>query len=175
MLSPLLFGVLFAAAIPAVLVRFSEDQYILRDLVHLEEDLGEDEVQVDPLAYVRRAVRGMIYADDAGFVPKSAEGLANMMTYIVAYFEAAGPTVSEQETETMLLRIPNQALRTSAFVIEAAGLRHRQTMQALGLCQRSNDESVSQGHMLQSAQAGAVRCRGCRVYSKAVHAQGPGW
>ena len=36
--------------IDAVLVRFSEDPDILRDLVHLEEDLGEDGVKVEPLA-----------------------------------------------------------------------------------------------------------------------------
>ena len=53
-LSPLLFNVFFAAAIHAVLVRFSEDPDILRDLVHLEEDLGEDGVKVEPLACVRR-------------------------------------------------------------------------------------------------------------------------
>ena len=40
-LSPLLFNV-FAAAIQAVLIRFSENPDILRDLVHLEEDLRED-------------------------------------------------------------------------------------------------------------------------------------
>ena len=36
-LSPLLFNLVFAAAMHAVLVRFSEDPNILRDLVHLEE------------------------------------------------------------------------------------------------------------------------------------------
>ena len=77
-MSPLLFNVLFAAAIHAVLVRFSQDQDILRDLVHLEEDLGEDGVKVEPLACVRRAVWGMLYADDAGIVSKSAEGLAKI-------------------------------------------------------------------------------------------------
>ena len=98
-MSPLLFNVLFAAAIHAVLVRFSEDQDILRDLVHLEEDLGEDGVKVEPLACVRRSVWGMLYADDGGIVSKSAEGLAKMMT-VVTVFEAAGLTVSEKKTET---------------------------------------------------------------------------
>ena len=37
-LSPLLFNVFFAAAILAVLVLFSEDPDILRDLVHHEEE-----------------------------------------------------------------------------------------------------------------------------------------
>ena len=49
-LSPLLFNVFFAEAIHVVLVRFGEDPDILRDLLHLEEDLGEDGVKVEPLA-----------------------------------------------------------------------------------------------------------------------------
>ena len=52
-----------------------------------------------------------------------------MMTVIVTVFEAAGLTVSEKKTETMLLRTPNQAPQTSPLVIEAAGQRYRQTMQ----------------------------------------------
>ena len=36
----------------AVLVRFSEDPDILRDLVHLAADLGKDGVNVEPLASV---------------------------------------------------------------------------------------------------------------------------
>ena len=58
-LSPLLFDVFFAAAIHAVLVRFGESPDSLRDLVHLEEDLGEDGVEVEPLACVRRSFWGM--------------------------------------------------------------------------------------------------------------------
>ena len=54
---------------------------------------------------------------------KSAEGLAKMMTVIVTVFEAAGLTVSAKKTETMMLRTPDQALRTSPLVIEAAGQR----------------------------------------------------
>ena len=69
----------------------------------------------------------MLYADDAVIVSKSAEGLAKMMTVIVTDFEAAGPTVSEKRTETMLLRTPDQAPRTSPLVIEAAGQKYRQT------------------------------------------------
>ena len=49
----------------------------MRDLVHLEEDLEENAAGVssDPLACARRAAWGMLYADDAGIVSKSAEGL----------------------------------------------------------------------------------------------------
>ena len=48
----------------------------------------------------------MLYADDAGISLRLAEGLAKMMTVIVTVFEAAGLTVSETRTETMLLRTP---------------------------------------------------------------------
>ena len=108
-LSPLLFNN-FAAVTHAVVVRFSEDPDIVRDLVHLEEDLEENAggVSSDPLACVRRAVWGMLYADDAGIESKSADGFARMMTVIVTVFEAGGLTVSEK-TETMLLRTPGQA------------------------------------------------------------------
>ena len=77
----------------------SEDADMVQDLVHLEEDLEENAAGVssDPLACVRRAVSGMLYADDAGIVSKSAEDLTKMMTVIVTVFEAAGLTVSEKK------------------------------------------------------------------------------
>ena len=64
------FNFFFAAVTHAVVVRFSEDPDIVRDLVHLEEDLEENAAGVssDALACVRRAVWGMPYADDAGNV-----------------------------------------------------------------------------------------------------------
>ena len=43
-------------------------------------------VSSDPRAFLRRAVWGMLYADDAGIVFKSAEGLAKIMTVIVTVF-----------------------------------------------------------------------------------------
>ena len=98
-LPPLLFNIFFAAVTHAVVVRFSEDPDIVRNMLHLEEDLEENAAGVssDPLACVRRAVSGMLYADDAGIDSKSAEGLAKMMTVIVTVFEAAGLTVSEKK------------------------------------------------------------------------------
>ena len=79
------------------------------------------------------SVWDMLWADDAGIVSKSAEGLAKIMTVIVTVFEAAGLTVSEKKTETVLLRTLNQALPTSPLVIETAGQRYMQTMQFLYL------------------------------------------
>ena len=95
--------------IHAVLVRFSEDPDIVRGLVQLIEDLEEDGVGVnaDPPTRVRRDLWGVLYADDAGIVSKSAEGFAKTMIIILAVFEAAGITVSEKKTETMLLLAPD--------------------------------------------------------------------
>ena len=55
-LSPLILHESLAAAIHAVLVRFSEDQATLRDLVHSEENLGGDEMKVGSAACVQRSV-----------------------------------------------------------------------------------------------------------------------
>ena len=65
-LSPLLFNIFFAAATEVVLVRFSEDDTILKDLVYLEEEAGVG--AGTPLERARRTVWGMLYADDAGVV-----------------------------------------------------------------------------------------------------------
>ena len=99
------------------------------DVVYRDEGLEEDGVKVEPLACVRRSVWGVLYTDDAGVASKWVEALANMITVVVTFFEAVGVTVPEKKTETMLLRTPNQALRTSPLVVEAAGQRYIQTMQ----------------------------------------------
>ena len=105
-LSPLLFNIFFSAAIEVVLVRFSEDDTILKDLVYLEEEAGVE--AETPLECARRAVRGMLYADDAGVVSRSQEGLTRMMTTIVEVFGAFGLTLSEKKTETLLMRAPEK-------------------------------------------------------------------
>lgn len=43
-----------------------------------------------PLERVRRAVRGLLYADNAGITSRSPAGLARMMTAIVEVFEDFG-------------------------------------------------------------------------------------
>ena len=84
-LSPLLFNIFFAAVIGVVLHRFSEDDTIFESLVFLDEGSGggPDETLLD---LVRRAVWGMLYADDAGIVSRSPAGLARMLTVIVEVF-----------------------------------------------------------------------------------------
>ena len=85
------------------------------------------------MACVRRAVRGMLYTDDAGIVSKSAEGLAKMMTVFVTAFEAAGLTVSDMKTEAMLLQAPAQTTLAPSLVIEVADQKYKQTAQVLYL------------------------------------------
>ena len=75
-LSPVLFNIFFAAAIEVVLVRFSEDDTILKDLVYLEEKAGVG--AGTPLERARRAVWGVLYADDAGVVSRFQEGLTRI-------------------------------------------------------------------------------------------------
>ena len=75
-LSPLLFNIFFAAAIEVVFVHFSEDDTTLEDLVYLEEEAGVG--AGTPLERARRAVWGMLYADDAGVVSRSQEELTRM-------------------------------------------------------------------------------------------------
>ncbi|CAM9955242.1 unnamed protein product [Sphacelaria rigidula] len=134
-LSPLLFNVFLAAALEVVLVRFSEDDIILEDVVYLDEEtVRETET---PLERARRAVWGMLHADDAAVVSRSPNGLARMMSVIVLVFGAFGLTVSEKKTETLLMRVPAKrpekgeppAPPPPPLVIEAAGQTHAQTTQ----------------------------------------------
>ena len=127
MLSPLLFNVFFAAVLRIVLLRFSEDEGIMANLVHLEEN--EVDGETEPLDRVRKAVWGMLYADDAGVVSKSQEGLTKMMAVIVTVFEAAGLTVSGKKTEIMLFRTPHQEPQREPLTAEAADQKYKKTNQ----------------------------------------------
>ena len=88
-----------------------------------------------PLERARRAVRGMLYADDAGVVSRSREGLTRMMTTRSwKCVGAFGLTVSEKKTETLLMRAPEKQPKKGGsppppLVIEAAGQKYTQTAQ----------------------------------------------
>ena len=104
-LSPLLFNIFFAAVLTVVLQRFSEESVILAELVHLKEpptSMGPEPA----MDYVRRAVWGMMYADDACKVSRSPQGLAKMIEVIVEVCRAFALTVSEKKTETMCMPPP---------------------------------------------------------------------
>ena len=116
-----------------VLQHFSEDDTILENLVFLDEGSGggPDETLLD---WVRRAVWGMLYADDAGIVSRSPAGLARMMRVIVKVFGAFGLTVSEKETENLLMWAPEKAQQPGetptpplpALEIAVAGQKYHQ-------------------------------------------------
>ena len=73
-LSPLLFNVFFAAILLVALERFSKDAGILADLIHLQEKPSKVAPET-ALKCVRRAIRGILHADDACIVSRSARGL----------------------------------------------------------------------------------------------------
>ena len=122
-------NVFFAPALHVALERFSKDETIVRNLVQLNDVGAVGPEELEPLAFGRRAVWGMLHDDNAGIVSKSAEGLAEMMTVIVPTFEAAGLTVSEIKTENMLLRTLDQTTLAPPLVIAAAGQRYLKTTQ----------------------------------------------
>ena len=88
--------------------------------------------EVGTLEVVRRAVWGMLYADDAGVVSTSPRGLTRMVDVIVVACQEFGMTVLDKKTEAMQLwSHPNAAL--NALQIEAAGQRCKQTTEFVHL------------------------------------------
>ena len=102
-LSPLLFNIFFAAVLTVVLQRFSEEPAILAELMHLKEPSTSMGLEPAIMDYVRRAVWGMLYADDACIVSRSPQGLAKMMEVIVEVCRAFALTVLAKRTETMCM------------------------------------------------------------------------
>ena len=122
-LSPLLFNIFFAAMLNVVLQRFSEDPAILAKLVHLKK-LSTSIGPEPAMDYVRRAVWGMLYADDAFIVSRSPQGLANIMEVIAEVCRAFALTVSAKNTDTMCMP-PPRTPRTMVRV-EVAGQIYKQ-------------------------------------------------
>ena len=90
------------------IVPFSQDEAIERGLAQLGDVGVVGTEEEEPLACVRTALWGVLYANDAGIVSKSATGLPKMTIVIVSIFEEAGLTVSGNKAETMLPRTPDQ-------------------------------------------------------------------
>ena len=123
MLSPLLFNIFFAAVLTIVHQRISEDLAILAELVHLKEpptSMGPEPA----IDYVRRAVWGMLYADDACIVSRSPQGLSKMMKVTVEVCRGFALTVSAKKTETKCM----SPLRTPWTMLqdEVAGQTYKQ-------------------------------------------------
>ena len=123
-LSTLMFNVFFAAILFVALERFSKDAGILADLIHLQEQLSK----VGPetaLECVRRAIWGMLYADDACIVSRSPRELGQMMAVFVEVFGIFGLTISESKTETMCMPIPRAP--ATKIVFNTTGQQYHQT------------------------------------------------
>ena len=122
-LSPLLFSIFFAGILFVVLEIFSKDAGILADLIHLNEQPSK----VGPetaLECVRRAIWGMLYADDACIVSRLPRGLEEMRAVFVEVFGTFGLTISESKTETMCMPIPRAP--ATKIVFNATGQQYRQ-------------------------------------------------
>ena len=126
MLSPLLFNIFIAAFIIGILQMFAEDPLIGSDLMYLDDaPMGEDDRprEEGTSEMVRRALWGMLYADNAGVVSTSLRGLTRMMDVIVVVCQEFGLTLSEKKTEAMhLWSHPNTA--SNALRIKAVGQRY---------------------------------------------------
>ena len=75
---------------------------------------------------VRRAVWGMLYANDAGVASISPRGLARMMDVIVVACQEFGLTVSEKKTKAMHLW-SQHSTASNVLRFESAGKRYKQT------------------------------------------------
>ena len=79
-----------------VLQTFSKDADILPELVHLQEQPRETRPE-SPINCVRRAVWGMLYADDAYIVSRLTRILAKIREAIVHVCDAFGLTVFREK------------------------------------------------------------------------------
>ena len=131
-LSPLLFNIFFAAVIIVVLQRFAEDPLIVSDLVYLDDaPKGEDGRlrKEGTLEMVRRAVWGMLYADDAGVVSTSPRGLTRMMGVIVVACQEFGLTVSEKRPRSCTCDpIPTQRRTHCELRRQGNGVKRRPSL-----------------------------------------------
>ena len=97
---------------------------------------------------------GTLYADDAGIVSRSSEGLERMMTVIVTACSSFGLTVSEAKTGVMCLETKGGG--KVSFTINAAGQVYEQTIQFVylgGAITANRDLSIEISRRLQRAWA----------------------
>ena len=97
---------------------------------------------------------GMLYADDAGIVSRSLEGLEKMVTVIVTACSSFGLTASEAKTEIMCMQTKGGG--TVWFTINAAGQVCEQTIEFVylsGAITADRDLSIKTTRRLQRAWA----------------------
>ena len=161
-LAPLLFNMFFTAVLRVAEKRFLADAAITDNMVQLQrkEEAEKKGTSRTGKADGRRGKEGegvqrlwgMLYADDAGIVSRSSEGLERMMTAIVTACSSFGLTVSEAKTEIM--RLETKSGGKVSFTINAAGQVYKQTIQFVylgGAITADRDLSIEITRRLQRA------------------------
>ena len=105
-----------------VLQRFSENMVIIAQPVRLKGSPTSMEAD-SAMDYVRRAVWGMLYVDDACIVSRSPQGLAKMMEIIVEVCRAFALTMSAKKTDMCM---PSPHTPWTTVRVEAAGQTYKQ-------------------------------------------------
>ena len=136
-LAPLLFNMFFTAVLRVAEKRFAADKAITDSMVQLQrkKEKGKKKRgmaragQADGQGKEKEAqtLWAMLYADDAGIVSRSPNGLERMMTVIVTACDAFGLTVSEAKTEIMCLQTKDGG--NVPFTVTAAGQVYKQTLE----------------------------------------------
>ena len=164
-LAPLLFNMFITAVLRVAEKRFLADAAITANMVQLQrKEEYEKEVTSRTTGKVdgRRGKEGdevqrlwgMLYADDAGIVSRSSEGLERMMTVIITACSSFGLTVSEAKTEIMCLE--TKGGEKVSCTINAAGQVYKQTIQFVhlgGATTADKDLSIEIPRRLQMAWA----------------------
>ena len=122
--SSLRFNVFFAAILLVELERFGEDADILADLVHLQDQPSKADPET-ALECAWRALRGMMYADNACILSRSPRGLEQMIAVFVEVFGVFGLIIPWSKTETFCMPIPRAQATKIAF--NATGQQYRKT------------------------------------------------
>ena len=136
MLAPLLFNMFFTAVLRVAEKRFLAVAPITDYMVQLQRKKEKGEMKATSRTgnvdgrrgeeeEEMQRLWGMLYADDAGIVSRSSEGLERMMTAIVTACSSFGLTVSEAKTEIMCLETKGGGEVT--FTINAAGQVYKQS------------------------------------------------
>ena len=163
-LAPLLFNMFFTALLRVAEKCFLSDAAITDNTVQFQRKKQKREKKgtprtgkVDGRGGKEEEVQrlwGMLYADDAGIVSRSSEGLERMMTVMVTACSALGRTVAEAKTEIMCLQTKDG--ENVSFAINAARQVNKQTIDIVylgGDISANRDLSVEVTRHLQRAWA----------------------
>ena len=165
MLAPLQFNMLFMTELRVAEKRFLAHAAIMDNMVQLQRKKEKGEKKgtsrtgkVDGRrGKAEKEVQrlwGMLYADDAGIVLRSSEGLERMMTVIVTACSAFGLTVSEAKADIMCLQTKGGG--KVSFKINAASHVHKQTIEFVylgGAITADRDLSIEKTKRLRKACA----------------------